>query len=246
MSDHQAWELNPESVDLGENQIHIWRAYLDCAEAVLRQFEATLAPDEKARSLRFIFQRDRDSFVAARGILRELLGRYLSRSPADLEFDYRPEGKPFLRKQFDQSVHFNLSHSHGLALVGFARGRELGVDVELVRPDVSGDEIATRFFSPEEVAELRAFPASLRSQGFFLCWTLKEAYIKARGGGLNIPLDSFHVSFTPGQPERLRSEDSSRWSLCSFRPDPRYVGALVAEGTDWQPRYWDWQPQDRK
>jgi 4'-phosphopantetheinyl transferase len=242
MSDFNPWAPGPELPALGENEIHLWRANLDCGDPALHQFEATLAPDEKARANRFVFQTDRNSFAAARGILRELLGRYLNHTPSELEFDYHPEGKPYLRRPFDQSLQFNISHSHGLALFSFARGRELGVDVELVRPDFSGDEIAIRFFSPDEIAELRALPSSLRAEGFFLCWTLKEAYVKARRGGLSIPLDSFHVSFTPGQPERLRSQDSSRWSLCSFRPDPRYVGALVAEGPDWLPRYWEWKP----
>jgi 4'-phosphopantetheinyl transferase len=246
MSDFNSWALNPGPLELAENEIHIWRAYLDCGDTALRHFETTLASDETARADRFIFQPDRNKFIAARGILRDLLGKYLKRSPADLDFDYQPEGKPFLRKPSDQSLQFNVSHAHGLAVFSFARRRELGVDVELVRPDFAGDEIATRFFSAGEVAELRALPSSLRTEGFFLCWTLKEAYVKARGGGLNIPLNSFHVSFTPGQPERLRSQDSSRWSVCSFRPDPRYVGALVAEGAAWQPRYWDWKLSNHK
>jgi 4'-phosphopantetheinyl transferase len=246
MSDLNLWALNPGPLELGENEIHIWRAYLDCGDAALRHFETTLALDEKARAVRFIFQPDRNRFIAARGILRDLLGKYLDRSAADLEFGYQPEGKPFLRKPADQSLRFNISHAHGLALFSFARGRELGVDVELIRPDFAGDDIAARYFSADEIAELRALPSSLRSEGFFLCWTLKEAYVKARGGGLNIPLNSFHVSFTPGQPKRLRSQDSSRWIVCSFRPDPLYVGALVAERAGWQPRYFDWKPLNHK
>jgi 4'-phosphopantetheinyl transferase len=246
MSDFNSWALNPGTLELAENEIHIWRAYLDCGDSALGHFETTLASDETARANRFIFAPDRNRFIAARGILRDLLGRYLKRPPTDLEFDYQPEGKPFLRKPSDQSLQFNLSHTHGLAMFCFARGRELGVDVELLRPDFAGDEIAARFFSADEIAELRALPSSSRTEGFFLCWTLKEAYVKARGGGLNIPLDSFHVSFTPGQPERLRSEDSSRWSICSFRPDPGYVGACVAEGAGWRPRHWDWKLSNQK
>jgi 4'-phosphopantetheinyl transferase len=243
MSDFNSWALDPGQVELGENEVHVWRAYLDYGEAALRQFEATLAPDEIARANRFLFQRDRNSFVATRGILRELLGRYVNRSPGQIEFDYCPKGKPLLREPLESPVQFNVSHSHGLALLTFALGRHLGVDVELVRPDFSSDEIAAKFFSTQEVIELQALPPSLRTEGFFLCWTLKEAYVKARGEGLQIPLDSFHVSFTPGQPERLQSSDSFRWSVRSLRPAPRYVGALVGEGGGWRPRFLDWKPQ---
>jgi 4'-phosphopantetheinyl transferase len=242
MSDFSSWAPPADPVSLGENEIHIWRAYLDPGDTALHYFETILASDEKLRAGRFIFQPDRNRFITARGILRDLLGRYLNRAAADLEFGYQPEGKPFLRNSSGQSVQFNISHAHGLALFAFARGRELGVDVELVRPDFAGDDIAARFFSADEIAELRALPSSLRTEGFFLCWTLKEAYVKARGGGLNIPLNSFHVSFTPGKPERLRSQDSSRWSLCSLRPQAGYVGALVAEGSRCQPRCFDWTP----
>jgi 4'-phosphopantetheinyl transferase len=210
---------------------------------VLRQFEATLSADERARASRFSFQRDRDAFVATRGILRELLGRYTSQLPADLEFDYNPRDKPLLRrKPLELAVEFNISDSHGMALLAFAVGHQLGIDVELVRPEMPHDGIAERFFSPQEIVELHALPRSQRAEGFFLCWTRKEAYIKARGEGPLIPLESFSVALTPGQPERLESADSHRWSLRSLKPDPAYVGALVAEGTGWRMRCWDWNP----
>jgi 4'-phosphopantetheinyl transferase len=114
--------------------------------------------------------------------------------------------------------------------------------VEFIRPEFAADEIVERYFSPQEVMELRGLSPTLRVEAFFLCWTRKEAYIKARGEGLNIPLTSFHVSLTPGQPEQLESTDSFDWSLHSFRPGARYVGALVGEGKGWRPRHWDWKP----
>jgi 4'-phosphopantetheinyl transferase len=242
MSDSHGWPLSRGQSGLGEKEIQVWRAWLDCGETALRRFEAILAPEERARAGRYIFPSDRNRFIAARGILRELLGKYLNRSPAELEFHYHPQGKPFLGRQFHSPIQFNISHSHGLALLAFTPGPQLGVDVELVRPDFAGDEIAERFFSREEVRELKALPPALRAQGFFRCWTLKEAYVKARGEGLNIPLDSFHVCFTPGQPERLKSDDTARWSLRSLDPDPGYAGALVVEGPAGEPSYWEWKP----
>jgi 4'-phosphopantetheinyl transferase len=246
-SDFDSWKPRPNRLELAENEIHVWRASVECDETVLRQFEATLSSDEQARAERFVFPRDRNRFIAVRGILRELLGRYVSRPPADIEFDYGPQGKPGLSINLPQrQVQFNVSHSHGVALLAFARGRQLGVDVELVRPDIAREQIAERYFSPQEVMELRRLPPSLQDEGFFLCWTRKEAYIKALGGGLTVPLNSFQVSLTPGKPEELRAADSSHWSLRSLRPDQRHVGALVVEGGGWELCSWDWRSNYRE
>lgn len=239
-----SWATQSKSVELGYGEVHVWRAYLDCEPTVIGRFEATLAPEEKARANRFVFQKDRNSFIVSRGVLRDLLGRYVNRPPEQLKFDYSWYGKPSLCAELiEQRVQFNTSHSRGLALFAFALGRRLGIDVELVRPDFAGEKIAELYFSPREAKELRALPPSLRAEGFFLCWTRKEAYIKARGEGLHIPLESFHVSLTPGQPELLQSADSMHWSLHSLCPDSRYVGALVGEDRNWRPRYWEWKPE---
>jgi 4'-phosphopantetheinyl transferase len=243
MSDIETWVQSPAEIELAQDEIHVWRAHLNCEKTLLRQFEATLASDERDRARRFHFDRDRNSFVATRGMLRELLGRYVARAPREIEFEYGVRGKPSLRaNRLEGPIQFNVSHSRDMALFAFAVGRKVGVDVEFLRPDFGGDEIAKRFFSPQEVEELRILPARLRLEGFFLCWTRKEAYVKARGEGLQTPLNSFYVSLTPGQPEQLNSADSQRWSLRSLRPDPRYVGAIVGEGGDWRLKYWDWKP----
>ncbi len=242
MDDHNGWASNSEQFEFEDQEIHVWRAYLDCEEIGLHRFEETLAPDEKARANRFVFRQDRNRYVAARGALRELLGRYLDRSPAAIEFDYSTKGKPSLRAaRNERSIQFNVSHSHGLALLAFALGRNLGIDVEFIRPEFPADEIAQRYFSPKEVMELRTLPPSLRAEGFYLCWTRKEAYIKATGEGLHVPLESFNVSLTPGQPERLESTDSDRWSMRSLYPDPLYAAALVAEGQHLRLRKWGWE-----
>jgi 4'-phosphopantetheinyl transferase len=243
MPEVNSWAEGPRNVDLGDGDIHVWRARLDGHESLLPQFEATLSSDEMSRAERFHFSRDRIGYIAGRGILRELLAGYVGRLPAELEFCYGPWGKPFLRQENPTpSVYFNVSHSQGWALLAFSLGRNLGVDVEFIRADVAAGEIAERYFSTQEIAELKALPQAMRAEGFFLCWTRKEAYIKARGEGLQIPLDSFHVSLTPGEPGRLDSLDSSRWGLRPVSPDPRYTGALVAEGNDWELRCWDWKP----
>jgi 4'-phosphopantetheinyl transferase len=244
MADARSWDANPANTILAEDEVHVWRAFLDCDAAILGRLEATLAPDEKSRADRFRFQRDRDAFVATRGNLRELLGKYAGRAPAELEFEYGERGKPFLRGNDAHRLQFNLSRSRGLAMYAFAVRRALGIDVEMVRGDLAAEKIAARFFGHDEVEELRGLPPSLTAEGFFLCWTRKEAYVKARGEGLRIPLNSFRVSLTPGQPGRLECEDGDRWSLYSFAPDPQYAGALVAEGKNLRVRFFDAKPQN--
>ena len=237
------WKPAPSELRLGPNEVHVWRASLACQPATLHWQEATLAEGEKSRAQRFLFERDRNHYIAGRGILRDLLGKYLSCAPAGLRFRYGPQEKPSLDAEVTpKSAHFNLSHSQGLAVFAFSLGREVGIDLEFIRPDFATDDIAARFFSARELAELRALPAELRGEGFFLCWTRKEAYVKARGAGLHIPLESFSVSLTPGQPEKLVTPDSERWAIWSFQPAAGFVGAIVGEGSGWRVSQFDWQP----
>jgi 4'-phosphopantetheinyl transferase len=228
---------------LGSGEIHLWRASLDCEHARLERLEVLLSPDERSRADRFLFAIDRNRYIAGRGMLRELLGRYVNLPPGEVQLSYGVQGKPALRaRTLETPLQFNLSHSHAIAIYAFARNRQLGVDIEQIRHEFSSEEIARRYFSPTELDELRSLPPDRRVQGFFHGWTRKEAYVKARGGGLQIPLESFDVSLTPGQPERLRSEDDSRWTLRSFQPAPGYVAAVVGEGKDWRLRRAVWRP----
>lgn len=237
------WSPAPSSLKLGAEEVHLWRASLDCDPSVLSRLEATLSPDEIARADRFVFETDRSHFVAARGILRELLGSYLMHSPAGLQFGYANRGKPSLQTGTGSSpLQFNLSHSGGLAVYAFSQGRSLGIDVERIRPHLAGEDIARRYFAARELAELQALPPQLRADGFFLCWTRKEAYVKAHGAGLSMPLDSFAVSLTPGRAAELRSVDSARWSMHSFEPSTGYVATIVGEGSGWSSHYWIWRP----
>lgn len=239
----ECWAPNPEQLRLGDGEIHVWRVSFHEEEQRLDRYDSLLSSDEKARAKRFLGRRERNGFVITRGILRELLGSYLNRFPATLEFECNVQGKPFLsEKSPDRSVQFNVSHSRGLALLAFSRERRLGVDVEFVQPDFAVDEVARQYFSPQEVEELRVLSPSLRAERFFLSWTSREAYCKARGEGLQLLGEGLPVS---GRPERFASSDGSQWSLRALRPDPRYVGALVAQGWDWSPRVWAWGPAGR-
>jgi 4'-phosphopantetheinyl transferase len=240
------WLVPPERLVLGNNAVHVWRVSLDQSPSQIAVFRHSLDDDERSRADRFYFSRDRERFIVARGILRAILGRYANRAPDSLSFSYNTYGKPALVSESDaDKICFNLSHSHGKALYAVGRGGEIGVDLEFIRCDLEARQIAERFFSHSEIETLRALPPSLRKYAFFLCWTRKEAYIKARGEGLSLPLDQFDVSLIPGEPAALLSaqsdsDDALRWSLRNLNPAPGYAAALATEGRDWTLSCWQW------
>jgi 4'-phosphopantetheinyl transferase len=243
------WLFPRTTPELAENEIHVWRSSLNWDQATLRGFESDLAEDERARAERFMFDLDREHFIAAHGFLRNLLGEYLHCPSKTIDFTYGPHGKPLVTARGPQpQVCFNLSHSHGVALIAIGCKRRIGIDIELIRPEVAGEEIAKRYFSAKEIDELSKLPVESRAECFFLCWTRKEAYLKARGDGLHVPLDSFSVSVSPDAPPTLSSADESCWRMESFAPSlvsgPQYVAAVVAEGKDWRPRYFEWKRVD--
>ena len=167
----------------------------------------------------------------ARGLLRELLGGYLHQSPSSLEFSYGQHGKPLLSGgNISSGLCFNLSHSSGLVVYAIARGRNLGMDVEHVRADSAGEDIARRYFSAQEVSDLQMLPPEARVEGFFHCWTRKEAYLKATGMGLQIPLDSFSVGLLPEKPAQFLGGVEPRWHIAAHHPADGYVAALVYDG----------------
>ena len=238
------WTAPPRPLELGPEDVHVWSAALDVPSEKLGSLRALLSPEERARADRFLQPHHRVHGAAARGWLRSLLGRYLQAAPQSIEFRFGEHGKPSLAGPHEHScLHFNLSHSHGFALFAFARGRELGVDLEKIRLDRSFEKIAGRFFAPGETARLRSVPLALQPQAFFECWTRKEAYIKARGKGLSLPLESFEVGFGPGvAPSILEArgepDAAARWALFDLRPFPEFAGALVVERPAGTVRCW--------
>jgi 4'-phosphopantetheinyl transferase len=214
-------------------------------EADVYRLWSFLAEDERQRAERYVFEKDRRHFVVARGLLRVLLGRYLQQAPQQLCFTYGSHGKPALATATrGELLHFNVSHSHGLALYAMTHGRELGVDVERIRPAVAQEMIAERFFSSHEVTILRALPIVLQGTAFFACWTRKEAFIKAKGDGLALPLDQFDVSLAPGEPAALLRTawdppEAARWTMQDLAPAPGYRAAVAVAGHDWRLVCWD-------
>jgi 4'-phosphopantetheinyl transferase len=240
------WSFPPKALALSRDEVHVWRAALDQNPPQVQSFLRNLAADEQARAGKFHFERDREHFIVARGLLRAILGGYLNRSPECLSLSYSSHGKPSpAGESGGDAIHFSVSHSQGVALYAFTRGREVGIDIEHIRLDLAVAEIAEQFFSQREVAKLRALPTEVQRQGFFNCWTRKEAYIKARGEGLSLPLDQFDVSLAPEEPAAILGtqwdpSEASRWSLQELTPGPGYVAALAVEGHGWRLACWQW------
>ena len=216
---------------LGEREVHLWTVRLEAADDQFKAMYGWLAPDEVARAERFKFDKHRRAYTLGRAALRSLVAGYLGVSPSDVRFSYGTKGKPLL-DDAASLLRFNASNSGDLVVIGFTEGCEVGVDVEYARrvPDI--EKIAERFFAAEEAAELMALPEVDRSQGFFNCWTRKEAYIKAVGDGFAVPLDSFRVTLQPGVAARLLelggSVEAARcWTMHDFIPAPEYIGALA-------------------
>ncbi len=218
---------------LARGETELWFVRLDRTDAEIAPMRATLSEDEAARAARFFRDSDRNHFIVARATLRELLAGRIGCDAAAVRFEYNQWGKPALAASFAPAdIRFNLSHSEGFAFYAISSKREVGVDIETIRPDIASEQVAENFFSPVEVSALRALPLDHQPEGFFNCWTRKEAYVKARGEGLSIELASFDVSLRPGEPAAIvRAVDREKWAIASFRPDSGRVAAIVIEGS---------------
>jgi 4'-phosphopantetheinyl transferase len=228
------------------NEVHIWRVDLAKQHDDIQRCHRVLSVDETERADRFYFEKDRRRFTVARAAMREILSRYTGLAATHLRFSYGPKGKPDLSGVLEHSgIKFNLSHSSELALFAVTRGLTVGVDIEWIKADFAGGDIAERFFSATEVQTLRSLPASQQVEAFFSCWTRKEAYIKALGEGVSVPLDSFAVAFAPGVPAALLDAkvdpaEVERWSMYNIVVSEGYKAALVVEGKDHRLTKMEW------
>jgi 4'-phosphopantetheinyl transferase len=233
------WLQASEGLELHSHQVDVWRIALDLPPATIKRLESALSTDEDARATRFRFPAGRDRFIVAHAGLRHILARYLGCHPDQIRFSMNEYGKPVLQ---GKHLEFNLSHSGDFALVAATWNKKIGVDVERFRPEIELGRLANRFFSPGEVAELNKLPPEGKVAGFFNCWSRKEAYIKAQGLGLSLPLDSFDVSIK--EPALLHAtrpdpSEAARWTMRALDVAPGYAAAVVAEGHGLDFRFWD-------
>jgi 4'-phosphopantetheinyl transferase len=200
--------------------------YCFALDEIVPHIDTILSAEEQSRAARFRFARDRRRFTNCRAKVRSILARYLAPHRAmdavQIEFRYNDFGKPSV-----DGLYFNVSHSHDVAMMAVSRSRQVGIDIERIDTSFANDNIPERFFSSREVAGLRELPSTQQLDAFFRCWTRKEAYVKARGMGLSLALDSFDVTLAPGEPARfLRGADD--WSVESLSSMPGYAAAVVA------------------
>ena len=271
------WLPLTEPLPLARDVVHVVRVELQADDQRLDEYRSLLSPEELVRADRYKIERPRRHFIICRAILRQLLGSCINRSPAAIEFDYGPHGKPSLRRESTREVplaaawgrqcdgeapasdtealareasrqshpqsgqtdrppriEFSVSHSADLALIAITSERRVGIDLEQMDTAVRILKLAARFFSPSESAELLGLPECDQLAGFYRGWTCKEAYLKATGFGLSLPLSKFTVSMNPRAPAALREivdqpDEPHRWRLHSLDASPGFAAAILVE-----------------
>jgi 4'-phosphopantetheinyl transferase len=224
-----ATDVRPRA--LPADEVHVWYRPLTQDIPNLGSFHDLLSTNEQEKACRYRFDRHRNEFILTRATLRILLASYLEKSPEQFTFAYSAQGKPSLANE-TADLRFNVSHTDGLAALAFARRREIGVDVEKIRPDCDAAKLAERFFSASEREYIVPLSGHALDEAFFHCWTRKEAFIKAKGGGLSIPLDQFDVSIAEGKPAALLATrpdpaEARRWQLHNLPVQSGYAAALA-------------------
>lgn len=227
-----------------EDEIHVWHASLDLPDPQYLNFVKTLSPYEHARAQQFHFASDKRRYIIRVGILRDLISRYLAISPYRLRFQQGIYGKPKLSDPFADAICFNMSHSSDVAIYGISRCHEIGVDIEYIRDIPEMEQIFRHLFTEREIDVFCKLPESEKKKAFFNCWTRKEAFIKATGEGLSRSLDTFDVSFIPGERARLLSIDGQseigKWTLYETSPNQNAVAAVAVDVADSSVYLADW------
>jgi 4'-phosphopantetheinyl transferase len=237
---HESRQTRTESADLAlpPDQIHLWLAsYDEITEELLHSaYRDLLSDEERKQEPRFYFARDRRRYLVTRALVRTVLSRYFDVDPRDWKFATNAYGRPEAVNATARraNLRFNLSHTHSMIVLGLTTGRELGVDVENVRSREVSMDIAGHYFAPQEVAVLHAAPRHEQQDRFFEYWTFKEAYIKARGMGLSLPLDKFSFHYPHDRAVSISidptlADNAARWQFWQFRPTPEYLLAVCAE-----------------
>ncbi|ADO71799.1 4'-phosphopantetheinyl transferase family protein [Stigmatella aurantiaca] len=219
---------------LPPDEVHVWIVEPEriTEPGLLESYRALLDPGERDKQQRFYFERHRLQYLVSHALVRLTLSRYAPVAPEAWSFSANQYGRPEIRGEEKPWLRFNLSHTDGMALCAVARDVDVGADVEDTERRGETVEIADSFFAPAEVASLRALPVSGQRERFFDYWTLKEAYIKARGMGLSLPLDQFAFEVSQGLSTRISFDprlvdEPSQWQFVRFRPSQRHAAALA-------------------
>jgi 4'-phosphopantetheinyl transferase len=242
-----SWHYPSQSIGLNSQDVHLWRAFLRQSATCIDKLTPLLSEDELSRAASFHFENDRERFILCRGILRIILGRYLDINPKHLKFRSGPYGKPYLvNESAGAHIQFNLTHSHNLALYAFTSNCMIGIDVEYILQIMDIEHIVDNSFSDYEISIFKTLKPNQKEIAFFNCWTRKEAYVKAIGEGLNLPLHTFDVSLAPNEPSRILSISGSTneallWSIETFIPAVDHVATVAIKESNYHICYYEWQ-----
>jgi 4'-phosphopantetheinyl transferase len=241
------WQKPPvdfEKIDC--NAVHVWRACFQSNSLSKRNFVESLSGEEIERAQRYIYESDRVRYIFAHGILRSILSFYVGCAPCQLVFEKTPNGKPYIIEQgFKNNIQFNMSHSEDLTLIAVTRGDAVGIDVEYMRRVSDALQLVDSVFSVVEQNFLNSLPPADFDEGFFACWTSKEAYVKGIGKGISHPLDKFSILFSNlGLEGSIKVHDESVsancWEIIRFSPGPGYSAALAKEKSRNKLRYFEY------
>ncbi len=239
------WNYPPADLQLSDRHVDVWRISTALEAGQIAALDSVLSPQQRARAQRMRVAEKRKQYIIAQGLTRVLLGKLLAADPAALEFDRGPKGKPYLGGEFgDSGVQFNMTHTSHMALIAITLSREVGIDVERIRDNLQWEKLARRYFSPLEYSGYCRLPESERLRSFFVCWTRKEAVLKAIGTGLGGGLASFDITVDPDAApalvaNRWQGRFHGHWTLHPLHPGADYVATLVAERDDFEVRCWE-------
>jgi 4'-phosphopantetheinyl transferase len=241
------WRETSEISPIAPGEIHVWRINLARPPAETARLKNILSAAEKKSAARFHFAHDQRRFVVRRAVLRQLLAAQLGLRPEEIKIDSAHFQKPkIIAAQNPRRLQFSSSHSGDWALIALAQNCEVGVDVEQCRPLPDAADFVKNYFSDWEIAEFARLSAPARTEGFFNCWTRKEAFVKALGLGFAYPLKQFSVTLAPGQPAALvevagDANAREKWRMVSLDVAPACAAALVFEAGLSAVRYFDWR-----
>ncbi|MDG2288585.1 MAG: 4'-phosphopantetheinyl transferase superfamily protein [Woeseiaceae bacterium] len=238
------WNKSPPELQLDNAFVDVWRSRIDLSVTKISEYRSTLADEELKRAEQFTFPNKEEEYVVTRGLLRRTLALVLKQDPASFSFNYSESKNPYLTKEVDsQPVVFNVSHSHGQALVAISLNRKLGVDIEKIRPEIEYEKLSARFFSKAEHKALMQCTEAERVASFFATWTRKEAFLKAVGKGISFGLSEFDVNVKANDPPKmLRTRwdvnDVNNWHMASVESVNSHKATVVADGRAFQLRLW--------
>lgn len=224
------WLNLPETVTLKDNEIHISLCRISNDKPLINILEKYLSIDELEKANKFVFEKDRLSYIVSRGTLRTLLVKYLNISPQLIRFSYNQYGKPFIDIPQSTDIKFNLSHSNEYCLIAINKNSNIGIDIEWINKDIMPNDIAKNYFSASELKDFSSINKENQLRAFFKIWTRKEAFIKAVGKGLSLSLDSFDVSLDDVNPKIKQVWDKINYQLSNLNISNNYCASIVYTG----------------